>query len=352
MNPWIQAARLRTLPLALSGILLGAALSYMCNSAIPHSENNFSGVSTDSVNPAGIKNLAFGIHVSPSIITLLAILTATALQVLSNYANDYGDFRKGTDTKAKRSDRALASGKISEKSMKRALWILSLFTLLLGVLLIYSSGLFQTQGGFYLLGVGLFALFAAISYTVGKNAYGYMGLGDVFVLVFFGLVPVWGMGLLNGLFIDASTSKYLDVFVMAGLGLGLLSVGVLNVNNYRDILTDKEQNKKTLAVRLGVTKTIIYHKILLLMGGLLLPSSFLIFEKRYFQWPEILGLQSVFLIGIFSPTFLLLSSHFRSVKAAEPGDRETLNPQLKKLSLTILSMVLLYGFLALFILDF
>lgn len=80
--------------------------------------------------------------------------------------------------------------------------------------------------------------------------------------------------------------------------------------------------------------------------------SFLTFEKRYFEWPEILGLQSIFLIGIFSPIFLLLSSHYHAVKAAEPGDRETLNPQLKKLSLTVLAMILLYVFLAFFILDF
>lgn len=352
MNPWIQAARLRTLPLALSGILLGAALSHMCNSAVILSGDNFSAASANSGNLNGLESLKFGFHASPSVITLLAILTATALQILSNYANDYGDFSKGTDTKANRSDRALASGKISPTSMKRALWILSFLTLLLGVLLIYTSGLFNTRGGFYLLCVGLLALFAAISYTVGKNAYGYIGLGDVFVLVFFGLVPVLGMGLLNGLFIDATTSKYLDVFLVAGLGLGLLSVGVLNVNNYRDIPTDKEQNKNTLAVRLGATKTIIYHRFLLLLGGLLLPTSFLLFEKRYFEWPAIMGFQSIFLIGIFSPTFLLLSSHFQSVKGAEPGDRETLNPQLKKLSLTILAMVLLYGFLALFILDF
>lgn len=351
MNPWIQAARLRTLPLALSGILLGTALSHMCILATTP-DNNSSGVASNSMNPADLGFLHFVIPVSAGVITILAILTATALQILSNYANDYGDFKKGTDTKAMRSDRALASGKISEKSMKQALWILSVLTFLLGVLLIYSAGLFQTRGGIYLLGVGLLALFAAISYTVGKNAYGYWGLGDLFVLIFFGLVPVIGMGLLNGLFVDLATSKYLDVFIVAGLGLGLLSVGVLNVNNYRDIPTDKEQNKKTLAVRLGATKTIVYHRFLLLVGGLLLPTSFLLFEKRYFEWPEILGLPSIFLIGIFSPTFLLLSSHYRSVKSAEPGDRETLNPQLKKLSLSILAMVILYGFLSFFIVGY
>ena len=333
MNSWIQAARLRTLPLALSGILLGATLSHMCTTALNTPFN--------PIHRASSTNL----------ITILAILTATALQILSNFANDYGDFRKGTDSKANRSDRMLASGKISEKSMKRAIWFMGLISLILGIFLIFISGLFETRGGFYLLAVGLLALFAAITYTVGKNAFGYLGLGDLFVLVFFGFVPVLGMGLLNGLFVNEATSKYLDVFILAGFGLGLLSTGVLNVNNYRDIPTDKLQNKQTFAVRLGAKKTIIYHRLLLLLGGGLLPMSFLIFEKRFFEWSEILGFQSVFLIGSFSPIFLLLSNHYHAVKAAKPGDRETLNPQLKNLSLTVLAVVVLYGLLAFFILD-
>ena len=117
MNPWIKAARLRTLPLALSGILLGSALSHLCRSAIIFDTN-----STHAV-PVHQSNLIHGFvnHFIPSIVTLLAILTATSLQVLSNFANDYGDFRKGTDIKANRNDRMLASGKISEKSMKMAL---------------------------------------------------------------------------------------------------------------------------------------------------------------------------------------------------------------------------------------
>lgn len=352
MNPWIHAARLRTLPLALSGVLLGATLSHMCVTAVIFSDKHLPETLSNSGNLLGLENLKFGFQASPYVITLLAILTATALQVLSNFANDYGDFRKGTDSKANRSDRMLASGKISEKSMKRAIWFMSLITLILGIFLIYISGLFETRGGFYLLAVGLLALFAAITYTVGKSAYGYLGLGDLFVLVFFGFVPVLGMGLLNGLFVNEATSKYLDVFLLAGFGLGLLSTGVLNVNNYRDIPTDKEQNKQTLAVRLGAKKTIVYHRLLLLLGGGLIPLSFLTFEKRYFKWPEILGFQSVFLVVIFSPIILLLSSHYRAVKAAEPGDQVTLNPQLKKLSLTVLALVLLYGFLAFFILDF
>ena len=225
MNPWIHAARLRTLPLALSGILLGASLSHMCVSAAILSDSQLANLS-NSGNPIGPESLKLGFHASPSVIMLLAILTATALQVLSNFANDYGDFSKGTDTQANRSDRMLASGKISEKSMKRAIWFVGIITLMLGILLIYISGLFETPGGFYMLAIGLLALFAAITYTVGKNAYGYLGLGDLFVLIFFGLVPVLGMGLLNGLFVNEATCQYLDVFLLAGFGLGLLSTAV------------------------------------------------------------------------------------------------------------------------------
>ena len=139
---------------------------------------------------------------------------------------------------------------------------------------------------------------------------------------------------------------------MAALGLGFLSVAVLNVNNYRDIHTDSAQNKKTIAVRLGAKKTLLYHRILLLLGGGLVPASFLVFEKRYFEWPSMMGAQTFFLIGVFTPVFLQLSSHNQAVKNAEPGQRETLNQQLKKLSISILVLVLIYAFLAYFVIDF
>lgn len=335
MNPWIQAARLRTLPLALSGILLGAAVSHLCFeglSSLPHQspENT----------------------ISPWILLLLAIITATLLQVLSNYANDLGDFSKGTDVVAKRTDRALASGQITASAMKRALWLVGGLALICGLGLIYISGLFQSESGWYLLAVGLLAILAALGYTLGKNAYGYWGLGDLSVVLFFGVVPVMGMGLLNGFFYDAASSKYLDVFVMAGVGMGLLSAGVLNVNNYRDLISDADMGKKTLAVRLGEAKTLFYHRLLLLVGGALIPTSLLTFEKRYFEWPNFWGSQTFFLLGVFSPIFIQLSSHYQSVKSAKPGDRETLNGQLKKLSLTILAMVVLYAALTFLIIDF
>ena len=332
MNPWIQAARLRTLPLALSGILLGGTLSHICGVQNSESRTN-----------------------QPHLfwwVMILALLTATGLQILSNFANDYGDFKKGTDTKANRTDRAMASGQINENQMKKALWVLGVITLLLGVSLISISGLFESKNGIYMLLTGLVAIAAAINYTMGKRAYGYSGFGDVFVLIFFGLVPVLGMGVLNGLFTDTASSKNFDVFVMAALGLGFLSVAVLNVNNYRDIHTDSAQNKKTIAVRLGAKKTLLYHRILLLLGGGLVPASFLVFEKRYFEWPSMMGAQTFFLIGVFTPVFLQLSSHYQAVKNAEPGQRETLNQQLKKLSISILVLVLIYAFLAYFVIDF
>lgn len=335
MNPWIQAARLRTLPLALSGIFLGAAVSHLClegNVILSHQVR--------------------GEVASSWTILLLAAITATLLQVLSNFANDLGDFSKGTDTAAGRTDRALASGKISASAMKRALILLGGITLGVGVWLIYLSGLFHSNAGWYLLAVGLLAILAALGYTLGKNAYGYWGLGDLSVMLFFGIVPVMGMGLLNGFFHDTASSKYLDVFLMAGMGMGLLSTAVLNVNNYRDLLSDEAVNKKTLAVRLGESKTLFYHRILLLLGGALIPTSLLTFEKRYFEWPSFWGSQTFFLLGVFAPIFIQLSSHYQTVKSAKPGDREILNAQLKKLSLTILAMVLLYAALGYLIIDF
>jgi len=184
MNPWIQAARLRTLPLALSGIILGAAISHLCyegNSQLAHQTGD--------------------VTTSPWIVFFLAIITATLLQVLSNYANDLGDFTKGTDVAAARTDRALASGKIKPETMKRALLGLMILTLFVGCLLIWITGLFHANSGWYLLSIGVLAILAALGYTLGKNAYGYWGLGDFSVVLFFGLVPVLGMGLLNGFFL-------------------------------------------------------------------------------------------------------------------------------------------------------
>lgn len=328
-NPWIQSARLRTLPLALSGTLLAIILAFL------H-------------------------HKTSSVISILACLTAILLQILSNFANDYGDFTKGTDELANRNDRMLTAGKITPNSMKRALWLVSSLVFLIGCSMVYYSfhlGIINTQYFSILIIVGIAAIFSAIAYTVGKNAYGYLGLGDIFVFLFFGIVPVIGTAILLGCSIEKD-------FYFAATGMGLLSTAVLNTNNYRDIESDKLSNKLTLATRLGPKWTLFYHRILLIFGFLAIFSS-LVYRadallqhsnsennSHLWQFSESQNyLLVLMLFGVLSPSAILISQHFSDLRRLLPGDRENINPQLKKLSLSILLLVILYGIMAAFILS-
>ena len=227
---WISAFRLRTLPLAIAGIILGSFL-------------------------AGSKN-AFHWDIAG-----MAVLTAILLQVLSNLANDYGDFAKGTDNENRVGpERAMQSGSITEPQMKKALYLFGFLSLISGVYLLWLS--FGTAKLIYALAfliIGLMAIWAAIKYTVGKSAYGYQGLGDVFVFIFFGWVSVVGVYFLHVQTID------LAVFLPAST-LGLLSAGVLNLNNTRDIVNDKESGKITLAVKLGYTNARKYQMLLFVLA--------------------------------------------------------------------------------------
>jgi len=315
-NPWIKAARLRTLPLAISGILLGWAVA-------------FPFISTTTAS--------WGVLV-------LAILTAIFLQITSNYANDYGDFQKGTDQSAGRTDRMLTTGEISPRAMKIALIFLCIFTLLLGLLLLLVSGVFADNRGWILLMVGISAIAAAILYTVGKHAYGYRGLGDLFVFLFFGVVTVLGMALL----LDVSIGI---VQLTAAFGMGSLSTAVLNINNYRDIETDKIKNKRTLAVVLGVNKTLVYHGFLLLLGIGSLISSFVLFQFKYFRWDNWLKSEIAYSFGLFFPIIAFVGQQFSALKKTIPGDRELINPLLKRLSLTIFATAILFCFLVGFIVS-
>ncbi len=226
---WMGAFRLRTLPLALAGILLG---SFLSASVGEHHWN----------------------------ITWMAILTATLLQVLSNLANDYGDFSKGTDNDNRVGpERALQSGAINPSQMKTALYIFGFLSLISGIVLLWLS--FGTEKLLYALIfflLGISAIWAAVKYTVGKSAYGYQGLGDLFVFLFFGWISVIGVYFLQVQTID------LTLFLPASC-IGLLSAGVLNLNNTRDIKNDKESNKITLAVRLGFENAKKYQAFLLLL---------------------------------------------------------------------------------------
>ena len=221
LKAWISAARIRTLPLSVSGILIGSSYAY------------FSEKFTFSV-------------------FFIAILTTISYQLLSNFANDYGDGVKGTDDNRIGPKRTVQSGQISSVLMKKGVVVLSLIASFLTLtLIILAFGL----NSFYVLifaALGGLAIFSAIKYTVGKFAYGYFGLGDLFVFIFFGLISVLGS---NFLFDSVLEFKLLSPSIV----LGLLSVGVLNLNNMRDIQNDAECGKKTLAVVLGSQKAKLYH---------------------------------------------------------------------------------------------
>ena len=183
----------------------------------------------------------------------LALLTTLGLQILSNYANDYGDGVKGTDVNRIGEKRMVAAGVITAYQMKKAVIITAIITLALALTLIYvafGKENFALSLIFILLGIG--SIGAAIKYTVGSNAYGYNGLGDLFVFVFFGLVSVIGSNFLYTHFLDWK------LFLPAS-AIGLLSVAVLNLNNLRDIENDRIAGKRTLVVKMGLEKAKIYH---------------------------------------------------------------------------------------------
>lgn len=227
---FIKAARLRTLPLSVSGIIMGSAL-------------------------------AFGEGIFRSDIFVLALITTILFQILSNFANDYGDGVKGTDNEQRIGpERALQSGKISRSEMKNAIIITSLLSLLSAIVLIYKA--FGSENIFYIiffLLLGMACIVAAIKYTIGKSAYGYRGLGDVFVFIFFGLVSVVG-----SYFLYAQQLRW-SVFLPA-TSVGLLSVAVLNLNNMRDYQNDKAVGKNTLAVKLGIDLAKYYHYHLIVIA--------------------------------------------------------------------------------------
>ena len=246
----VPTAPPRTLPLALASIIIGSALAYW----------------------AGKFDL---------ITTLLAFITTILLQVLSNFANDYGDHVKGSDTAERIGPlRAIQHGAITGEQLKMAVIILSFYA--------YEG----IEDLLVFLGLGVISIVAAITYTVGKKAYGYLGLGDLFVLIFFGFVAVIGVFYLQAHSLPAM------IFIPA-FGCGLLSVAVLNINNLRDINQDRKAGKNTLIVRIGSKNGSIYHAILLALEG----ASYLIFAICNFEhWYNYLFLLAVPLLvkhGLF-----------------------------------------------------
>ncbi|AGI33638.1 TPA: 1,4-dihydroxy-2-naphthoate polyprenyltransferase [Mannheimia haemolytica] len=253
---WFTTARPKTLPLALASIIVGSALA--------HWAGKFDVVTT-----------------------LLAFITTILLQILSNFANDYGDHVKGSDTKERIGPlRAIQHGVIGGEQLKKAVIILSLLSFVSGVAL--SAYAFETvQDLFFFIGLGIVSIIAAITYTVGKKAYGYLGLGDLFVLIFFGFVAVIGV-----FYLQAHSLPIM--ILLPAFGCGLLSVAVLNINNLRDINQDRQAGKNTLIVRIGSQNGRKYHVALLVLAVI----SYLIFAISEFEhWYSFIFLLSVPLLA-------------------------------------------------------
>ena len=292
VKSWIKAARLRTLPLAMSGILMGAFLSYFDGGFQPK-------------------------------ITVLAIVTALFIQIFSNFANDYGDSQKGTDNQHRVGPkRTVQSGEISLKEMKVGMVVLIGLSLATGIWLIAegTKGLDPTTFLLFL-GFGIVALVAAYRYTGGSNPYGYAGFGDIAVFLFFGLLPVVGTYFLNTHMINP------EIFLPA-VSIGLFSTGVLNLNNMRDIENDRNSGKKTVVVRMGSAKSRLYHTSLIILGWL---SAVLFVALRFQSIYQLLFLLSI-------PLFIR-----DLVKISQIQEPRQLDPFLKKLSIATLLFTLLFG---------
>ena len=251
-----------------------------------------------------------------------AILTTLGLQILSNFANDYGDGMKGTDNEDRIGPkRAIQSGVISPQAMKRAIIITSVLTLISAMLLIYYAFRYTnlSYSLFYLV-LGILAIASAIRYTVGDTAYGYRGFGDAFVFVFFGLVSTLGVNFLYSKQLD------FDLFLPA-TAIGFLSVGVLNLNNMRDEASDRKSNKNTIVVKIGAAKAKKYHYFLIVSAMILVLVFALINDFRIDQY--------LFLLAYIPLTKHLITVH----KNQEP---KLLDPELKKLALStfVLSILL------------
>lgn len=295
MKKWIKAARLRTLPLSVSGIILGSACAYQ---AVP-SHSKFW--------------LIFG----------LCLLTTLFFQVLSNYANDYGDAVKGTDNEHRVGpQRAIQSGEITKEAMKTAIIITAVLGMISSVAVVYFSfGKENFVEAIIYLVLAVACIGAAIKYTVGSSAYGYRGLGDVFVFVFFGLVSTLGSYYLY------THLLYLKVLFPA-FAVGFLSTAVLNMNNMRDIENDAAMNKNTLVVKMGYQKAKTYHFFLIIASIILFNTYAIGHFTKWYQFAYILALIPLFKnIGVVA-------------KTKNPRD---LDPELKRIAITTFFISLLFS---------
>ena len=296
MKAWVGALRPRTLPLAWATIVLGTLLA---------------------ADRGYFDGLLLG----------LTLATATAYQILSNLANDLGDSLKGADQHraADAEQRAVASGTISSAAMFRAVQSVTAISWLLTV----TTSWWGTRGmptGFLVvyLVLGAAAIWSARGYTMGRAAYGYRGLGDLFVIVFFGPVGVAGSYFLQ-------TQAWDWLMLLPGLAIGLFAAGVLNLNNMRDLDTDRFAGKRTMAGRMGLGMAKLYQLLLLFQGWL----AVVLFI--FLQAP--VTCSRSFLFAATLP--LMVETAFKGWKAQTPAEFDKL---LKPLALQTVLFALLLGY--------
>ncbi|QJW88466.1 1,4-dihydroxy-2-naphthoate polyprenyltransferase [Spirosoma taeanense] len=302
MKSWIAAARPRTLPLSLASIILGSFLAL----ANQHFEWQ---------------------------IALLAALTTIFLQILSNFANDYGDAVSGKDTELRVGPRrAVATGDITKEAMLRGIVLTSILSLVSGVGLLFLSFRERADAGtnaqpagaslfWIFLILGLLCIAAAIGYTNGKRPYGYAGFGDIAVLIFFGWVGVLGTYFLH-------TRSFSPILLLPATSVGLFATGVLNVNNIRDIETDTLTGKRSIPARLGLPLAIRYHWGLLLTGMVCALAYSLLTDAPLTHYLYVLAF----------PLFVLNGRAVATHK--RPAE---LNARLGQLALSTLLFVVLFG---------
>lgn len=293
---YLESIRPRTLTLAFANTLTGSALAY--------SHGNFRWT-----------------------ILLLATTTAMLLQMVTNLANDYGDFKNGKDTKERIGPRRMVqSGFITPQAMIKMIVMVTILTVLSGLTLLYVSFKhFTIQESIHplivFIGLGALAIVAAIKYTVGKNPYGYRALGDVMVFIFFGLIGVLGTYFLH-------TGTFSWIVVLPAVSIGLMSVAVLNLNNMRDYESDKKLLKRTMVVVMGLNRAQRYH-VTLLIVALTLATFYTFMEyKHAWQW-------------LYLASFPFFYRNIKIVLTTPTP--QVLLPELKHLSMAILLFSLLFS---------
>jgi 1,4-dihydroxy-2-naphthoate polyprenyltransferase len=286
---WLHALRLRTLPLALSSIFAGSFMA------------------------------AYDYRMRWSIL-ILASLTTIFLQILSNLANDYGDSIHGADSKDRKGPvRAVQSGLISLQEMKKAMILFTILSLSSGLSLLYLA-LEDIVLFFSFLGLGILAIIAAITYTAGKKPYGYAGLGDISVFLFFGIIGICGTFYLH-------TLKFFPEILLPAISLGLFSTAVLNINNIRDIESDTKAGKKSIPVRIGLPNAVLYNWSLII-GAFISLTVFVIYFEHYGAALAFISLPLMIKIGL---------------GVGKGKNSEEIDPYLKKMALSTLVWTLLFG---------